>query len=63
MTNLQKKLIDYANWKISMDCEWDGPNEVLPGLVEFGFTRDELIEMGFDADAIDIAIEENKEEN
>lgn len=63
MTNLEKKLIAYANNVIDSRCEWEGPNNVLPGLVKFGFTKDELDEMGFDEDAIDIAIEENKEEN
>jgi hypothetical protein len=62
MTNLEKKLIAYANNVIDSRSEWEGPNNVLPGLVEFGFIRDELIEMGFDEDAVDIAIEENKEE-
>lgn len=62
MKELEKKLIAYANTIISDRCEWEGPNKVLQDLVEFGFTRDELIEMSFDADAIDIAIENNKEE-
>lgn len=67
MTNLEKKLIAYANNVIDSRCEWDGPNNVLPGLVEFGFTKDELNKMGFDEEAIDVAIsvviENNKEEN
>jgi len=62
MTNLEKKLIAYANYSIDAICEWEGPNRVLQDLVKFGFTKDELIEMKFDEDAIDIAIENNKEE-
>ena len=63
MTILEKKLIAYANNIINSKCEWEGPNNVLPDLINNDFTRDELIKMGFDADAIDTAIEENKEEN
>jgi len=63
MTNLEKKLIAYANNVIDSKCEWEGANNVLPDLVKFGFTKDELNEMGFDEDAINTAIEENKEEN
>lgn len=66
MTNLEKKLIAYANNVIDSKCEWEGPYRVLPGLVEFGFTKDELNKMGFDEEAIDVAIsvaiENNKEE-
>ena len=62
MNDLEKKLVAYANNIINSRCEWEGPSNVLPDLINNDFTRDELIEMGFDADAIDTAIENNKEE-
>ena len=62
MTNLERKLVSYANMKIDDACDWEGPNRVLPGLLEFGFTKKELIKMGFDEDAIDVAIQELEEE-
>ena len=62
MTELEKKLVNYANFTIDNRCEWEGPNRVLPGLLDFGFTKEELIEMNFDEDAIDEAIQELEEE-
>lgn len=64
MTNLERKLISYANNTIDNACEWEGPNIVLPRLLEFGFTKKDLIAMGFDEEAIDEAVQEleNKEE-
>lgn len=61
MTKLQEKLVEYANNMIDNRCEWEGPNEVLPGLLEFGFTKKELLKMKFDEDAIDLAIQELEE--
>jgi len=64
MTNLERKLVSYANNAIDNACEWEGPNRVLPRLLEFGFTKKELVKMHFDKDAIDVAIQEleNQEE-
>lgn len=62
MTELEKKLIKYANSVIDDKCDWEGPTRVLPELVEFGFTKEELIEMRFDEDEIDEAIQNAKEE-
>ena len=62
MTNLERKLVSYANNVIDNACEWEGPNSVLPRLLEFGFTKKELIKMHFDEDAIDVAIQELKNE-
>lgn len=62
MTKLQEKLVEYANNMIDNRCEWEGPNEVLPGLLEFGFTKKELLKMQFDEDAIDLAIQELAEQ-
>ena len=62
MTDLEKKLVNYANSIIDSKSEWEGPNNVIPGLLEFGFTKEELITMGFDDDAIDIAIQELEDE-
>lgn len=61
MTKLQEKLVSYANMTIENECDYEGPNSVLPGLLEFGFTKKELIKMGFDDDAIDLAIQELEE--
>lgn len=47
MTELEEKLISYAEMEIDNKCEYEGPNNVLPGLLEFGFTKEELIEMCF----------------
>ncbi len=63
MTNLERKLVAYANNMIDNACEWEGPNHVLPRLLDFGFTKKELIKMGFDDDAIDVAIQDLEEEN
>lgn len=62
MTKLEEKLVSYANVMIDNECEYEGPNRVLPGLLEFGFTKKELIKMGFDDDAIDLAIQELAEQ-
>ncbi len=62
MTKLQEKLVSYADMTIENRCEYEGPNRVLPGLLEFGFTKKELIKMHFDEDAIDLAIKELEEQ-
>lgn len=61
MTKLEEKLVSYANMTIDNECEYESPNRVLPKLLDFGFTKKELLKMGFDDDAIDVAIQELKE--
>lgn len=62
MTKLEEKLVSYANVMIDNRCEYEGPNRVLPDLLEFGFTKKELLKMKFDDDAIDLAIQELAEQ-
>ena len=62
MTKLEEKLISYANMMIDNECEWERPNRVIPKLLDFGFTKKELMKLKFDEDAIDLAIQELAEE-
>lgn len=62
MTKLEEKLISYANMMIDNECEWESPNRVIPKLLDFGFTKKELMKLKFDEDAIDLAIQELAEE-
>ena len=63
MTKLEKKLISYANHKIDNECEWGEIKEVIKELLEFGFTKEELIEMQFDEiDILDVLYEIDESE-
>ena len=66
MTKLERKLISYANITINNKCEITRPSEVCYELLDFGFTKAELLKMGFDDYVIDEQIKEllhnNKEE-
>lgn len=53
MTDLEKKLIDYANAVIDNMCESQGVDVAIDDLIAFGFTKEELTEgLSFDSDDV-----------
>ena len=62
LTSTENKLLDWANDKINSECELRKPAAVIADLAEYGFTRDELIEMEFETIDIDPVLEEMEEE-
>ena len=53
LTSTEAKLLDWANDKIDSECELRKPEAVIADLAEYGFNRDELIEMNFKTIDID----------
>jgi hypothetical protein len=52
----KKDLIDWerlANDLLDRYCEVENPNEVISWLLAIGYTREELITLKFDEDAVD----------
>jgi hypothetical protein len=61
LTSTEAKLLGWANDKIDSECEFRGPATAIADLAEYGFNRDELIEMGFETIDIDPVLEEMEE--
>lgn len=51
-TRLEEKMIELADTLIDDRINLYGVNNTLAYLMDFGFTDDELIEMGFDSDDV-----------
>jgi len=62
LTSIEEKLLGWANDKIDSECELRKPAAVIADLAEYGFTRDELIEMDFETIDIDPVLEEMEED-
>jgi hypothetical protein len=62
LTSIEEKLLGWANDKIDSECELRKPAAVIADLAEYGFNRDELIEMDFETIDIDPVLEEMEED-
>lgn len=62
LTSIEEKLLDWTSDKIDSECELRKPAAVIADLAEYGFTRDELIEMYFETIDIDPVLEEMEED-
>lgn len=51
-TRLEEKMIELADTLIDDRINLYGVNNTLAYLMDFGFTDDELLEMGFDSDDV-----------
>ena len=62
LTSIEEKLLGWANSKIDSECELRKPAAVIADLAEYGFNRDELIEMGFETIDINPVLGEMEED-
>ena len=61
--SIDRKLIAFANEYIDRLCEMGDVRETIQSLFEFGFTKDELLVMGFDSNDVEFAVNQYLEES
>ena len=62
MTRIETKLIDYANAVIDNMCEVQGVETAIDDLISFGFTKNQLVSMGFNINDINAYLGESDED-